>query len=195
MLTVARELRCDIEEEVDPDYAERAARVICGVTPFSAPRRSDFALPTSIVREQEQSWQDALERFEVLIHVAREAWHIERRPPGIAFRELCLLREAVYEDRRRHSSDRSGKARATTIGNLLECLRPSGLERRVAENSRGMLGTNSPMAHLLLEAHSTLLGFARRHDLIDVNLAERTARHLLQLKNKLGFPAVHFRER
>jgi hypothetical protein len=85
-------------------------------------------------------------------------------------------------------SSRSRKLRREIDFNLLACLQPGGLERRVVENCRGILGPNPPRAHVLLEAHATLLGFARRHALLDPDLAERTERQLLQEKHKLAYP-------
>ena len=71
--------------------------------------------------------------------------------------------------------------------NLLDCLQPGGIECRVAQSAHDFLGTNVPAAHLLIEAHATLLRFARRHRWIEAGPADRTEKVLVQLKEKIGF--------
>lgn len=79
------------------------------------------------------------------------------------------------------------QARGKVNANLLDCLEPGGIERRVARSAHDFLGTNVPQAHLLLDAHATLLLFARRHRWIEAGLADRTEKVQLQLKAKIGF--------
>ena len=64
---------------------------------------------------------------------------------------------------------------------------PNGIDRRVARAADDVVDTNRPQAHLLIEAHATLLAFARRHALIDASLAQQTERELLRLKTNLAF--------
>ncbi len=188
-VTLAAKLLKGFEQVIHPDFARRAALVIAGASPTPVPRRADFDLPVMDVIEGTAGWEEALKQFEFLLHVAREAWQVEQRPPGIAIRGLRRLMDAVDGERREQErGPRRNKARGKIFGNLLDCLQPTGLETRVVRNSRGILGTNRPAAHLLLEAHATLLGFAQRHALIDAMLAEKTEKQLLDLKRTLAFP-------
>lgn len=148
-----------VEEEIHGDHAQRAADVICRGAPAGPFERIDLDLDLDLagndVREGHPSWNRALDRFETVLHVAREAWQFEQRPPGAALRGLWLLVEAIY-DESDNDDDRRPKGRRRAALNLLDCLQPGGMERRIAGSSRDMLGTNAPLAHLLLEAHADL---------------------------------------
>ncbi len=180
---LAGELRCGLESEIHADHARRAAEVICGVAPVRVVTRHDFDLPLGEVQEKTPEWVGWLACLEVLMYVAREAWEEERRLPGIGFRGLQSLVDAVYGD----LDDRPSKLKRAPL-NLLDCLQPSGMERRVVRQTRGIMGTNLPKAHLLLEAHSDLLRYAARHRLIEDHFATKSERNLARLKAELGFP-------
>jgi hypothetical protein len=153
------------------------------VAPARVVTRHDFELPLGEVQENTPEWAALLGRFAVLMHVAREAWEEGRRPPGIAFHGLQSLVNAVFGD----LDDRPSKLKRAPL-NLLDCLQPSGMERRLVRHTRGIMGTNLPKAHLLLEAHSNLGRYAARHGLIEDHLAAKSERNIAMLKAKLGFP-------
>jgi hypothetical protein len=157
--------------------------VICGAAPALVVTRSDFDLPIGKALEAEPVWADSVRRFEATLQVAREAWEYERRPPGIALRGLQLLIEAMYTD----LEDRPSKLKHAPL-NLLDCLHPTDMERRVARSSHDMLGTNAPHAHLLFEAHADLLRFAVRHRLVETHVATKSETNLARLRAKIGFP-------
>ncbi len=183
---IAAELARELGDDIHADFTERAARALAGRTELPAElARREFDLLVANIREGEPGWHAMLRQFEVLMVVAREAWQSEQRPPGIAFHSLWMLSDAMRSERAK-ATDRSNKARDQALGNMIDGLQPSGLERRIAGAARGIMGTDVPRAHLLLGAHATLLGYARRHALIEANLAERTARQLGQLQAKIG---------
>ncbi|MGH7944601.1 MAG: SEC-C metal-binding domain-containing protein [Opitutaceae bacterium] len=181
--TVACELNSDLENEIRADYVQRAALVICNGMSAEPVTRRDFEFMTEKGKKGEPDREAALRQFEVMMGVAREAWEFEGRPPGCALRGLWLLVDSVFEER--NDGPRNRKAGM----NLLDCLHPNGMERRVARSSRDMLGTNAPLAHLLLEAHTDLRRFAVRHGLIDQSLAAKSEKNVALLKEKLGFVA------
>jgi hypothetical protein len=177
---VARELRREIEDEIYADYAQRAARVICRTTPPWKFTRADFELSFEEVREGEPSWEAALRRYEVLMHVAREAWELERRPPGRTLVALRMLLEAAYA----MCDEKPGGKEPT---NLLDCLHPAGMERRTMRSSSEFGGVNAAKAGLLLEAQEELRRYALRHGLIDDILAAKSETNVAMLRKKLGF--------
>jgi hypothetical protein len=177
------ELHRDVDEEIHVDFARCAARVLCGEVILGEFQREDFDLPRGEVREGRPGWGKALLQFQAMMHVAREAWQSAGRPPGSAFRGLWLLVDAVYDDRDQRREKKSSRE------NLLDCLQPSGMERRIARGASGMLGTNTPHAHLLIEAHADLLRFATRHRLIGDADAAKSERNIAMLREKLGFSA------
>ena len=182
---LARELRRDLDEEIHPDFARRAAEVIRGEATLGNIGREDFDLPNEAVQEGHPSWNQALRQFEALMHVAHEAWQTDSRSPGSAFRGLWLLVDSVYDEQ---DDNRPRKGRSSTK-NLLDCLQPRGMERRIVRSARGVLGTNFPHAHLLIEAHADLLRFATRWRLITETEEAKSATNLKALRKKLGFPA------
>lgn len=179
--TLARELRHDLDEEVHPDFARRAAQLIRGEAPPEEIRQEDFNLPHETVQVGQPSWQNALRQFEILMLVAHEAWKTDGRSPGCAFRGLWLLVNAVYNE--------DGQQDWSPKKNLLDCLQPRGMERRIARSTQDLLGTNTPHAHLLIEAHADLLRFAARHRLIAESKEAKSATNIATLRNKLGFSA------
>ena len=183
---LAGELRRGIEEEIHVEFTERAAQVIRAERDARAWKREDFALSTREIEEGTRAWSAALDCFEALLNVAREATRHAGRPGGIVFHALWLVADAVCAER----DERREKSRGPASPNLLDCLQPSGMERRIAQNARGMLGTDTPQAHLLLDAHTDLLRFAAHHGLIDEKLAAKIAANIAMLKEKLGFDAV-----
>ncbi|HTO03378.1 MAG TPA: SEC-C metal-binding domain-containing protein [Opitutus sp.] len=179
--SLTRELQHDVEDEIHVDFAQCAARVLCGEASSERFQREDFNLPRGGVREGSPEWGKALRQFETMMHVARDAWQSAGRPAGSAFRGLWLLVDAVYDERERRREKKSSSE------NLLDCLQPGGMERRIARGAADMLGTNTPHAHLLIEAHADLLRFATRHRLIGDADAAKSERNVAMLRAKLGF--------
>lgn len=180
---LAVELRRGIEDEIHSDHARRAADVICGVAPVRGVTRQDFDLPISEVREGSRAWSATVDRFEVLMRVAREAWESRHRPPGIAFCGLQMLVDAMYAD----LNERPKKLKSAPL-NLLDVLDPGGMERRLARHTRDIMGTNEPKAQILIEAHIDLLRFAVSHGLIEAPLTAKSEANIALLQAKLCFP-------
>jgi hypothetical protein len=176
---LARELRRDLEEEIDAGFAAHAAAVICRGGSAVAWTKTDFDLTGAAGVDDSPEWRAALRRLEALMQVAREAWQFDGRPPGCAFRELKLLVDAAYDEREAGRGKRKRKS-----VNLLDCLNDR-IESRVVRSSQGFLGTDVPHARLLLNAHRHLLRFAQRHQLITTEAAARTEKELDRLQAML----------
>jgi hypothetical protein len=173
---LARELRRDLDEEIDAGYTAHAARVICRGGSAAAWTRTDFDLTNAEGVDDTPEWRAALRRLEALMQVAREAWQFDGHPPGCAFRELQLLVGAAYDER----ETARGKRKHTSV-NLLDCLHDR-IESRVARSSQGFLGCDISHARLLLNGHRHLLRFAQRHQLIAAEVAARTENELDRLQ-------------
>jgi hypothetical protein len=132
-------------------------------------RADDDLMPyAGDIRSDDEAWRQNLRLYGGLMHVARETWQLEQRPPGCAFRGLSLMLTSVYD-----WQDASGKRRKRPISNLLDALRPSGLEPRLVRACPEVMGVNEHRARLLLDAHGILLRFAERHQLVaDADAAE-----------------------
>ncbi len=180
---LAGELLQGIKREIDARHARRAADFICGAVPPIEVTRHDFEWPVEHDADEKAARADSLRRFEAMMQVAREAWQQEHCPPGAVLRGIALWVDAANEERR----DWPKRRQAEPI-DLIECLRPGGMERRIALGARDMLGTNIPHAHLLLEAHAALLRFAMRHHLVEPHLAAKSERNIAMLREQLGFP-------
>jgi len=165
---LAEQLRQGIEEEIHPEAARGAAEVIAGRSPVQMWVKPRFDLVSGDIRSDDKAWQQNLRLYGTLMHVAREAWHVEQRPPGCALRGLSLMLNSVYDWQ---AADRKGRKSGSR--NLLDHLRPAGLEPRLVEACRDLMGVNEPRARLLLDAHGILLCFASRHHLVsDADAAE-----------------------
>ncbi|MBI5766678.1 MAG: hypothetical protein HZA93_02715 [Verrucomicrobia bacterium] len=98
------------------------------------PRRwspGDFDLATENFEEGTEEWALALDRFEALLQIAREAAQHDGRPGGIAFYGLWRAADALANDRRNRR--RAGDDDVIAV-NLLECLAPNGMERRISRH-------------------------------------------------------------
>jgi hypothetical protein len=144
------------------------------------PVKTQFDLVRGDIRSDNQAWRDCLRLFGALMRVAQEAWQVEKQPPGCAFRGLCLLLHSVYDwkDSRRKQSK-------TKRNNLLDYLRPAGLEERLAWSCADILAVNEPRARLLLHAHELLTRFAARNELISPADARQMEKELVRLRNSL----------
>ena len=172
----------DIEEHVDAEAVAHAVRVICEQDSRSEWTRAHFARATGDIRTSDQAWQECLSLFDTLIAAARDAWHCENFPPGCAYLGLSRLLESVYSA----SAEAGGKRKKQAQrDNLLDCLNPGGMEARLAQSCRDLLGVNEPRAQLLLDAQEVLLNFASRHELITDTSAAATRAELARLRGLL----------
>jgi len=177
---LAQELRRDLAAEIHPDAARSAADVIAGRSPVPAWGPPQFDLVSGNIRSDDTAWRQNLRLYGCLIHVAREAWAVEHRQPGCAFRGLSLMLTSVYD-----RQDANGKRRKRPAGNLLDALLPAGLEPRLVRACPEVMGVNKPRARLLLDAHGILLRFAGRHQLISATDAAESDRELARLQQGL----------
>jgi hypothetical protein len=178
---MALELRRGIEEEIHPDAARNAADVSRGRSPVPIWAQSQFGLVSGDIRSDDEAWRQNLGLYGVLMHVAREAWQVEQRPPGCALRGLSLLLNSVYDWQ---VADR--KSRKSASRNLLDYLRPDGLERRLIRACPELIGVNKPRVRLLLDAQGILLRFAARHQLVSDADAAESHKELARLQHGLG---------
>ncbi len=169
---LAGELHQYFGDDIYHDCTDNAARVICGGGTTAGLTRDVFDLGPNDARETDEAWQQSLGRQRALMHVAHEGWETDRRPPGCALLGLRLLLLAANEG--------TGK-------NLLDCLNPTGMERRIVSPARSLTGMNVPLAHILIEAHADLLRFAVRHGLIDSSLSRQSEMKLGELRQELAF--------
>jgi hypothetical protein len=179
--SLAETLRQGIEEEIHADSGRQAAEIACSQSPCPARTRAQFELVTGDICTNDSAWQDCLRLYETLICVAREAWQTERFAPGCAFRGLTLLLNSVYDAKAEKRA--KGKKKST---NLLDYLRPAGLEKRLARACQDMIGVNEPRARLMLDAHEILLRYAMRHQLISTSDAASTEKELARLRRMLA---------
>lgn len=182
---LAGELSRDLEDEINPDAARNAAEVLAGQTRTPAWGRADFALPPLLAEDgdaedEEWTWRAQLRLNRMLLLVAREGWETEQRPPGCTMHGLFLLRDSLYDELEYRAPAETGKA-----PNLLDYLRPTGLEGRIARFSREFIGVNHAHARLLLDACDILSEAAQRHLLISTAAAGRTAKKIRRLKREL----------
>jgi SEC-C motif len=175
------ELRRGIEEEVHQDAARGAAEIIAGRSPAPGWARSLFDLVSGDIHQDDAAWRQNLRLYEVLMYICRETWQLEQQPPGCALRGLTLVLKSVYDW---PGADRKKRRRAS--GNLLDLLRPPGLERRLVRACPELVGVNEPRARLLLDAHGILLRFAERHQLVSEADATESRKELARLQHVLN---------
>ncbi len=178
---LAKRLRSNIEDEIHEDSARRAAEVAAGAGSDAVWERSQFDLVTGDISRDEMARQNCLRLFATLIRIARETWRLEMRRPGCALRGLTLLLKSVYNWKEQH--DRKSKK---SSNNLLDYLRPAGLESRLVQSCREMIGVNVPRAHLLLQAHELLAHSAARYELITPGACAQTEKELSRLRHALS---------
>ncbi|MEO8427063.1 MAG: SEC-C metal-binding domain-containing protein [Verrucomicrobiota bacterium] len=183
--SLAETLRRGIEEEIHADSARHAAAIAFNQSPCPARTRAQFELVTGDICTNDRAWQECLRLYETLICVAREACHTEGFAPGCAFRGLSLLLKSVYASGAEKRTKEKKKA-----NNLLDYLRPAGMEERLARACCDIIGVNEPRARLMLDAHEILLGYAMRHQLISTSDAALTEKELGRLRSILGDTAA-----
>jgi hypothetical protein len=178
--SIAQSLRRGIEDDIAEDAASCAATIIKRETLPEPWRREDFDLIIGNFRKDAGAWRDFLRLNGILIRVAKEAWQVDQVAPGCAFTGLALMLFSAYP-----SQTQSAKKKKTGW-NLLSYLNPSGIEKRLLENCRGILGINPPKARLFLQAHNNLSRLAARHQLISDAESARTKDELSRLYAELG---------
>jgi hypothetical protein len=77
------------------------------------------------------------------------------------------------------------KERKSASRNLLDFLRPAGLEQRLVRACPELVGVNEPRARLLLDAHGILLRFAERHQLVSEADTAESRKELARLVHEL----------
>jgi hypothetical protein len=177
---LAKQLRSNIEEEIHEDSARLAANLVAGAGSNMEWKRSQFDLVLGELRKDETAWQNCLRLFGTLIRVAQEAWLLEAHASGCILRGLTLLLNSVYD-----SKEGRAKKSKTSSNNLLDYLRPAGLESRLVQSCRAIVGVRAPRAHLLLQAHELLAHSAARHHLITPAACAQTEKELSRLRRKL----------
>ncbi len=181
--SLAGQLLRGFEGDLRADAADEAVAVIAGRVPAPAWTRDEFELPPPEAEEEDgddTAWQQNLRLNRMLMHVAREAWQVNERPPGCTLRGLLLIWQAVATE-----PDRRRKGRATPSRNLLDSLAPAGMEERLVGACPGIYGVNVPRARLYLDAQEGLLRCAERHALRAAADTRRTAAELGRLRRAL----------
>lgn len=185
--TVTQVLRRDLEKDIEDEAIDHAVLVACEAAD-PAWTRACFDLVTGDIRESEKAWQDCVRLYDALLRVAREAWRIDGVPPGWAFVGLSRLLESVYRARNRNEMKRSENRKAqkeSRARNLLDYLNPAGMEQRIARACPDMLGVSVARAQVLVDAHTVLLDFASRHELLAGGSAAATRTELARLRGVL----------
>lgn len=159
--------------DIEPAYAELAAAAVQHPDSLPQPTRQDFIFPVG--RESDDAAMRR--RFLALLAVARFCWEDGGRPPGISLHGLWAMADAAHGERREWPPRR----RKEPV-DLIACLEPSGIDRRIAIAAADLLGSNRPFANLLIEAHADLLRFAVRFNFLDRNQAEKCERELASLR-------------
>ncbi len=174
---IADDLRRGIEDEIDPESAQGAAAVLTGRDPAPAWTRAQFSLVPGDRATRDAATPDWPRLGGVLARVAQEARQLEQLPPGRALRSLSLMLASacIWREERARKKKKVGD-------NLLDFLRPAGLEQRVAKSCASMVGICRPQVRLALHAHEILARFAARHALISTAQAAEFARELARLQ-------------
>ena len=177
---LADELRRNLEEDISPDAARIAAEVITGQAPPPAWSRAEFGLVSGNVATDAKARQDAQRLYRVQMHIAREAWELDRCPAGCTLYGLNLVLNSVYRAQADHQKQRKYAAR-----NLLDHLQPPGMEARLARATYDLLGANVPRARLLLDSQEALLRLADRHRLMSEAEVVSARGNMEQIRRRL----------
>ena len=173
---LAEALRRDITEEIHPDMAGLAARIVSGQEPNSEWKREQLNLPVGDFAE-EAVWHEHLRLQSALTRMAQEAWQVETFAPECAVVSLGLVYEAVAVQRR--------KSKKAGPPNLLDFLRPAGLEQRIIKNCPEMVGVNEARSRLVLQGLRILFAAANRHQLLSPAEVEPIREELERLCRKV----------
>ena len=176
---ISRSLRRGIEGEIREDAATNAATAVVEQTPPEQWTRADFDLVAGDIRTDDSAWRDCLRLNRTLIRTAKEAWRVDQFAPGSAFTGFTLMLNSVY------AANNKSSRRRKPGWNLLSFLATSGLEKRLVDTCRDVLGINVPQARRYLDAHDLLCRLAARHQLISSAEAEQTKKELSRLSKEL----------
>ncbi len=183
---LAKTLRKGITKEIDAKDAATSAAAISSET-RSAWERSDFDLVSGDITEDDEAWAEALRLNASVIGVARDGWEVERALPGRAMVALQMMLVAVYRSAGGSSNRRPGRNKGErAAGNLISCLAPAGIEKRIVAESHDLVGIHAPRARLLIDAHDLLRRFATRHSLISETESAQTEKELTRLRAVLA---------
>lgn len=174
---LVRQLLVGLEDDIDGEAARTTAEAVCMPVPAGGWTSDCFKMPQGDLRARKRAWQDYLQLWRTQVHVAREAWEIDGLPPGCMVRGLAHTFNSLYE----WLAEERPQKKPQVDGNLLECLLPATMEKRVARSCRDMMGINGPRARLILQAHAALLGFAVRHGLRSADELGSAKRELARL--------------
>jgi hypothetical protein len=175
---IASSLLAGIEEDVCAEIANQLAAVIVGSAPPAAWTREEFEVTSKPVPKGTGPLPEHLRPTVTLLRVAQEAQQFDEVKPGCAFPALMKLASAPAE------RDKHGNLKKHMC-NLLEFLRASSIDERIARNSRDLIGFNTPKVRVLLQAHELLLHSAARHELLPPIELERTQAELATLRSYL----------
>ncbi|MEO8351783.1 MAG: SEC-C domain-containing protein, partial [Chthoniobacteraceae bacterium] len=184
--TLTEALRKGITKEIDTKNAAAAATAIGGET-RSAWDRGDFDLVFGDITEDDDAWAGAMRLNAALVGVARDGWEVEQTLPGVAMVGLQMMLVGVYRSDAVSGRRRPGKNSGdNTLDNLIACLAPAGIEKRIVAESQDIIGVQVPRAHLLVDAHDLLRRFARRHSLMAEAESALTEKELNRLRAVLA---------
>ena len=176
--SITRSLLADIEEDVYPETASYLAANAAGGAPPAAWTRQEFELTGKPVPKDKGPSAKHLLPFGTLLRVAQEAHQLDGIKPGCAF---PMLMELFGNGEERN--ERGNKKKH--LRSLLDFLRASDIDGRVARNSRDLVGFNVPKALVLLQAHELLLHSAARHQLLPMAEIAQTEAELARLRSYL----------
>ena len=176
--SITRSLLAGIEEDTYPETASYLAAIAAGRAPPAAWTRQECELTGKPVPKDKGPLAEHLLPLGTLLRVAQEAHQFDGIKPGCAFPMLMELLGTTEE-----RDERGNKKKQ--MRNLLDFLRASNIDGRVARNSRDLVGFNVPKVRLLLQAHELLLHSATRHQLLPVAEAAQTEAELARLRSYL----------
>lgn len=184
----AAALLADIEEEIHADVALAAAKVIIDDEDDDGFdwTHSAFTLVRGEKNENDPSGDAGVALFATLVRVARENWQTDGQPPGKTVLALSFLLESAYQSEPETGKRGKKGKKNETPDNLLDCLRPSGMEKRIALSSAGAFGPDPEKVRLLLHAHEALNRTARRRGLLSTEEADKSERQIRMLKEKVS---------
>jgi hypothetical protein len=176
---LAEDFRCGLEDEIAADCAQVAAEIVCGSVPKVAWVPADFDLVKGDIYKDNQAWLDCLRLFGNLVRVAQEALGLEKLSPASTLRGLTLVLNSVYDS----EQSRSKRSKKKSSNNLLDYVRPAGLEARISQACRDLICCSAPRARLHLRAYGVLAAFAARHQLISVSDIDSVEKELSRLRS------------
>ncbi len=173
--SITRSLLAGIEEDTYPETANYLAAIVTGRAAPAAWTGQEFELTGKPVPKDKGPLAEHLLPLGTLLRVAQEAHQFDGIKPGCAFPMLMEL-FGTGEER----DERGNKKKH--LRSLLDFLRASHIDGRVARNTRDLVGFNVPKALMLLQAHELLLRAADRHQLLPMAEIAQTEAELARLR-------------